>query len=1142
MYNALETLTVYKDLERELMKAPAPLSVSGCMESQKMTLAAQLAARVPGWALYVCADERQAAQAAADLSGLVEKGGVWQYPAKDLLFYSSDIHGSFIINQRMDAVRHLLEDEAGILVTTVDALMDKIPSRETVRSRRFRVYEGMIITTRNLSRVLTGLGYEHMAQVEAMGQYAVRGGIVDIYPMTMEEPYRIEFFDDEIDTIRSFDPATQRSIDRTEAVELYPATDAVGGAEGTGGNAGDAGSGAVSLLSYFDETELIIADDPVRIKVRAEAVEEEFAESAERRLEKGIIEKGAGAGSGGGDGIGRDDKAHVTDIFSAEETLGNLKDRRVVFIAGLDETLKDFGAEKDFHFNTASVGSYKDSFEMLITDILGYQRQGYRITMLTPSRTRASRLAENLREYQIRAYCPDEGTKESLKPGETEVVCGNLRQGFIYPGIKYVLITESDMFGKAVTRRKKKKKYDGQKLISLAELKNGDYVVHESHGIGVYRGLKHIVRDGGGKDYIQIEYADGGNLYLPATKLDLIQKYADSDSVKPKLNKLNGTEWQKTRTRVNKAVNDIAKELITLYASRLNAPGYRYSPDTVWQREFEELFPYEETEDQLSAIEAVKSDMESGKIMDRLICGDVGYGKTEIALRAAFKAAQDSKQVAFLVPTTILAQQHYNTFIERLGKFPVKVAMMSRFRTPEQNRKTAAAIKSGSVDIVIGTHRLLSKDVEFKNPGLLIIDEEQRFGVAHKEKIKQMKNNLDVLTLTATPIPRTLHMSLSGIRDLSVLEEPPFDRVPIQTYVMEYNDEFAREAISRELSRNGQVFYVYNRVKEIADKAEHLRSLLPDARIEYAHGQMNERELEDIMMEFINGEIDVLVSTTIVETGLDIPNANTLIVDGAERMGLSQLYQLRGRVGRSNKTAYAFLMYRKNKVLSEEAEKRLKAIREFTEFGAGIKIAMRDLEIRGAGNVLGAEQHGQMEAVGYDLYCKLLSKAVRLLQGEIEEKPEFETSVECDIDAFIPPEYIPDEYQKLDIYKRIAEVSSDSEYSDMQDELTDRYGDIPKEVQALLDIVRLKYRAHEAYITDLVIRSGDGMMTLQMFPRAEINVDAIPKLIEQERGKLKLLRGQNPRFIWQDKQAGYRGPEYLMKKADEIIGALKKTD
>ena len=1136
MYNALRTLTVYTDLERELLKAPAPLSVTGCMESQKSMLAAELTAAFPGWTLYICADERTAAQAASDIAGLLQEGSVWQYPAKDLLFYSSDIHGSFIVHRRMDAIRHLLEDRKGVLVATADALMDRIPSRETIRSERLRLFEGMVITTVNLSRILSRLGYERAAQVETMGQYAVRGGIVDIYPMTMEEPCRIEFFDDEIDTIRSFDTATQRSTERREAIEIYPASDAVpaSGRAAGGDPAGEVPGGAedsVSLLSYFEKDALVIMDDPVRIRDRAEAVEAEFAESAQHRLEKGIQSVRE-----------EDGRAVVTDIFSAALIMEQLRDRRCLLIAGLDESLKEFGAGKNFHFNTASVGSYKESFDRLISDILAYQKKGFRISVLTPSRTRTSRLAENLREYGIHAFCPDEGTKEELKPGQTEVVCGSLRQGFIYPDIRYVLFTESDMFGQKSGKRRKKKKYEGEKLVSLTELKDGDYVVHESHGIGVYRGLRHIVREGSGKDYIQIEYADGGNLYLPATRLDLIQKYASSEAPRPKLNRLNGTEWQKTRTRVTKAVNDIAKELIELYAERLHAPGYRYSRDTVWQREFEELFPYEETEDQVNAIAAVKSDMESDRIMDRLICGDVGYGKTEIALRAAFKAVQDSKQVIFLVPTTILAQQHYNTFLDRLGKFPVKVAMMSRFRTPDQNKKTAAQLKSGSIDIVIGTHRLLSKDVEFKNPGLLIIDEEQRFGVADKEKIKRLRTNLDVLTLTATPIPRTLHMSLSGIRDLSILEEPPFDRVPIQTYVMEYNDEFAREAIARELGRGGQVFYVYNRVREIADRAAHLRSLLPDARIEYAHGQMNERELEDIMVEFVSGEIDVLVSTTIIETGLDIPNANTLIVDGAERMGLSQLYQLRGRVGRSNRTAYAFLMYRRNKVLTEEAEKRLKAIREFTEFGAGIKIAMRDLEIRGAGNVLGAEQHGQMQAVGYDLYCKLLNKAVRYLRGEAEQKPEFETTVECDIDAFIPPDYIADEYQKLDTYKRIAEISCDSEYLDMLDELTDRYGDIPKEVQALLDIVRLKYRAHEAYVTDLVIRSTDGSITMQMFPRAQIDVDAIPGLIERERGRLKLMRGQNPRFIWKDPRAAYHGPGPMMQKALEIAEALVRKD
>ncbi len=1070
--------------------------------------------------LYVASDERNVTLAAEDLKNF--QTNVWPYPARDLLFYSSDIHGSFISNQRVDAVKHLIEDERGVIVTTIDALMEKIQPKANVSEEKLRLYEGMVISTSNLSKILTKLGYRHAAEVEAIGEYTVRGGIVDIYPMTLEEPYRIEFFDDEIDTIRSFDILSQRSIERVEEVMIYPSEDSDSVKR----------SAEVSLLSYFKPGDLVVLDDPVHIKNWAETMEQEFAESVERRLEKGLSDKMEGA-----------------DIFSAAEVFEMLAARKTLLIAGLDESLAGFGAQKDYHFNTAATGTYKDSFEKLISDISTYLKQGYRITVLTPSRTRTSHLAVSLREYDIKAYCPDRQedadggniyTGSELRPGTVEVVCGSLKRGYLYPDIKYALFTESDMFGVRNSRKKKKKKkFEGEGLVSLSELNYGDYVVHEEHGIGVYKGLEHIVREGSGKDYIKIEYADGGNLYLPATKLDVIQKYADSSAKKPKLNKLNGTEWAKTKQRVHHAVNDIAAELIKLYASRLNGQGFRYSRDTVWQREFEEMFPYEETEDQLNAISAVKADMESGRIMDRLICGDVGYGKTEIAIRAAFKAVQDGKQVIFLVPTTILAQQHYNTFVDRLGHYPIKIEMMSRFRTSEQNKKTAEKLKSGSVDIVIGTHRLLSSDVQYKDPGLLIIDEEQRFGVGHKEKIKQLKTDLDVLSMTATPIPRTLHMSLSGIRDLSTLEEPPFDRVPIQTYVMEYNDEFAREAISRELARNGQVYYIFNHVNGIEEKTAHLRQLLPDARIEYAHGQMNERELEDIMADFVSGEIDVLVSTTIVETGLDIPNANTLIVDGAERMGLSQLYQLRGRVGRSNKTAYAFSMYKKDKILSEEAEKRLKAIREFTEFGAGIKIAMRDLEIRGAGNVLGAEQHGQMQAVGYDLYCKLLSKAVRLMQGKTEESKEFTTSIDCDIDAYIPSDYISNEYQKLDFYKRIAEITTRAEFADMQDELVDRFGDIPKEVQALLDIAALKEKAHRAYVTELGIRSGN--INMAIHPRADIRVEAIPELIAKERGRLKFLRGQNPKLIYQDERAGYHGPEYMLRKADEIVTALIKS-
>ena len=558
----------------------------------------------------------------------------------------------------------------------------------------------------------------------------------------------------------------------------------------------------------------------------------------------------------------------------------------------------------------------------------------------------------------------------------------------------------------------------------------------------------------------------------------------------------------------------------------------------MWQREFEELFPYDETDDQLDAIDATKKDMESRKIMDRLICGDVGYGKTEIALRAAFKALQDGKQVVYLVPTTILAQQHYNTFVQRMKDFPVRVDLLSRFRTPSQVKKTLEDLKKGLVDVVIGTHRVLSKDVHFKDLGLLIIDEEQRFGVSDKEKIKKLRENVDVLTLTATPIPRTLHMSLVGIRDMSVLEEPPVDRVPIQTYVMEYNDEMVREGIKRELARGGQVYYVYNRVKDIEEVANHVAQLVPDANVVFAHGQMHEHQLEKIMLDFINGDIDVLVSTTIIETGLDISNANTMIIQDADHMGLSQLYQLRGRVGRSSRTSYAFLMYKRDKVLKEVAEKRLQAIREFTELGSGIKIAMRDLEIRGAGNVLGAEQHGHMEAVGYDLYCKLLNQAVEALRGKRDEEEDFQTVVDCDIDAYIPVSYIKNEYQKLDVYKRISAIESEEEYMDMQDELIDRFGDIPKAVDNLLRIALIKALAHQAYVTEVGINRQE--VRISMFPKAKLNTEGIPALVAEYKGALKMQMGEIPGFLYQERNKKNQDCLSMADKAQEILKRLQE--
>ncbi len=686
-------------------------------------------------------------------------------------------------------------------------------------------------------------------------------------------------------------------------------------------------------------------------------------------------------------------------------------------------------------------------------------------------------------------------------------------------------------------KKKKKKQYEGRKINDFSELQIGDYVVHENHGLGIYRGIEKVEVDKVVKDYIKIEYRDGGNLYVLATGLDVIQKYASADARKPKLNKLGTQEWTKTKNKAKEAACEVARDLVELYAVRQQSEGYAFGKDTVWQREFEEMFPYEETEDQLAAIEATKADMESNKIMDRLICGDVGYGKTEIAIRAAFKAVQEGKQVVYLVPTTILAQQHYNTFVQRMKDFPVRVDLLSRFRSSSQQKKTVEDLKKGLVDIVIGTHRVLSSDVTFKDLGLLIVDEEQRFGVAHKEKIKKMKEQVDVLTLTATPIPRTLHMSLIGIRDMSVLEEAPGDRLPIQTYVLEYNEEMVREAIVRELSRNGQVYYVYNRVNNIADVSSRIQSLVPEANVAFAHGQMQERELEKIMYNFINGEIDVLVSTTIIETGLDISNVNTMIIHDSDNMGLSQLYQLRGRVGRSNRTAYAFLMYKRDKVLKEVAEKRLAAIKEFTELGSGFKIAMRDLEIRGAGNLLGVRQHGHMQAVGYDLYCKMLNEAVKSLKG-ISTKEDFNTTVDLDVDAFIPPTYIVNEVQKLDIYKRIAGLENQTECDDMKEELLDRFGETPLPVINLFRISMIRVQAHQLYITD--VKGKNGELSFILKKDADIHAERIPELLKK-REKLTFNYKQ-VQFMHRYQRCGVaeKDGQRLLSLAEELLKEMQE--
>ena len=1074
----LQGLAEFEQIKEKSKTNKGILQVSGCMESQKSHLMYGLSGIAP-YRLILAEDERRAREIYEDYRFYDRK--VYSYPAKDLLFFQADIHGNLLIRQRMKVIKALLEEKELTVVTSIDGCMDFLESLEKIKEQLIHYESDSTVDTEQLKNQLVALGYERVGQVEMPGQFSVRGGIVDIYCLTEENPWRIELWGDEIDSIRSFDPESQRSLENLEELTIYPAVEHIGDKD------------MVSFLDYFpEERTIIFLDEPNRLTEKGGAVEEEYRQSRMHREEKGSR------------------NLPENWLCSFEQLQKELNKRNCISVCALEPKQAGWKVREKFYLEVKSISAYNNSFELLVKDLHQYKKQGYRIALLSGSRTRAERLAKDLQEEGLAAFYGQDYDRE-ICPGEIMVVYGHAKKGFEYPLIKFAVMTESDIFGQEQKKKKKKKNYSGSRIQDFAELSIGDFVVHEKHGLGIYRGIEKVEVDRIVKDYIKIEYRGGSNLYIPATQLDCLQKYSGADASKaPKLNKLGTQEWNKTKSKVRGAVKNIAKELVELYAVRQEKEGYVCGPDTVWQREFEEMFPYEETEDQLSAIEDAKRDMESTRIMDRLICGDVGYGKTEVALRAAFKEVQESRQVAYLAPTTILAQQIYNTFVQRMKEFPVRVELLCRFRTPAQQKKAIEDLKKGQVDVIIGTHRILSKDVQFKNLGLLIVDEEQRFGVTHKEKIKQLKKDVDVLTLTATPIPRTLHMSLIGIRDMSVLEEPPMDRMPIQTYVMEYDEETVREAINRELRRGGQVYYVYNRVTDIADVALRIAKLVPDARVDFAHGQMSERELENVMYSFVNGDIDVLVSTTIIETGLDISNVNTMIIHDSDRYGLSQLYQLRGRIGRSNRTAYAFLMYRKNVMLKETAEKRLAAIREYTDLGSGFKIAMRDLELRGAGNLLGAQQHGHMNAVGYDLYCKMLNEAVKEAKG-IHTMEDFETSVDLNVDAYIPDSYISNEFQKLDIYKRIAGIETQQDYDDMLEELLDRFGEPGKAVLNLLAIAKLKAIAHQGYVTE--IKQIGKTVRFTLYEKARLNTEGFPALMQKYRRGLQFKNEQEPKFI-----------------------------
>lgn len=1170
----LRELEEFTQLKIAIQKGATPVNVIGGIDTQKCHLVYGVSDE-KAFRLIVTHNELRAKEIMEDYRMYDRE--VMYYPAKDLIFYSADVHGQAIVKERLKVIRKIAENEPVTIVTTIDAGMDYCLPFEKYMENKITIAGGDIVDLEAIRNRLSDMGYENTAQVEREGEFSIRGGILDVFPLTEESPCRIDFWGDEVDTIRSIDVESQRSVENLEKIDIYPAAEifmteeqALAGlrkinldmeactkemreqgrleeanrlrqniesfkdafeayhgmvnlesyihyfAEGISGGRKEKGlERTVSFFDYFRDREvLVFLDEPNRCIEKAEAVEYEFRESMVSRLEKGYILP-----------------KQMDVLYSLPQLMQKLQKYPLVLLSTLDMALKDIAIERKFYIQVQSSPSYNNNFSMLAKDIGRLKQQKYRVLLVSASETRARRLCQDLMDFEINAFY-DGKMEHELQPGEVMVTRGNLRRGFEYPNLRFVVVTESDIFGGLKKKKKKKiKKYEGAAIHSFNDLKIGDYVVHENHGLGIYQGIEKIEVEQVTKDYLKVAYAAGSNLYVPATSLEVLQKYAGSDAKVPKLNRLHSPEWKKTKSRVKGAVQEIAAELVDLYAKRQARQGHSFEKDTVWQKEFEELFPYEETEDQLKAIEATKEDMESTKIMDRLICGDVGYGKTEIAIRAAFKAVMDGRQVAFLVPTTILAGQHYNTFAQRMKDFGINVELLCRLRTPAEQKKTIAGLKKGSVDIVIGTHRLLSKDISYKNLGLLIVDEEQRFGVTHKEKLKQIKNDIDVLTLTATPIPRTLHMSLVGIRDMSVLEEPPVDRMPIQTFVMEKNEEIVREAIIREISRGGQVYYVYNRVGNMDVVANEIAKLVPEAVVASAHGQMNERQLEKTMFQFVEGEIDVLVATTIVETGLDIPNVNTIMVEDADKLGLSQLYQLRGRVGRSNRTAYAFLMYKRDKMLKEVAEKRLAAIKEFTELGSGFRISMRDLEIRGAGNLLGARQHGHMEAVGYDLYCKMLNEAVKRLKGEPVKHDDYETSVDIKVDAFIPVGYIKNEFQKLDIYKRIAEIETEEEKSDMIDELVDRFGEPPKSVMNLLMIALLKARAHNAYITD--ITSKGNKLRFTMYKEADIYPEKIPALIASMGRRLRFVPGAAPYFE-------YVPEGNLLEQAEMVTDEIQK--
>ena len=1142
----------YNEVLDSIRNYTIPINITGSSDSQKAHIVYSICSHLGCRGLFITFNEMQARKMYEDFSFFLGDDVVF-FPTKEIMLHDVEAKSYDAVFQRIEALGRIVDGNWKVIVTSAEAVAQRLVPVEQFKDSVIDVELGGKLDIKEFSQKLVSMGYERVTVVEGKGQFCIRGGIVDVFSVDSEQAVRIELFDDEVDSVRSFDVQSQRSVDKLKRVRILPAREIIyppekkefilkcieNGLREYIAAAEKSGIGHLSQIEMKIRTDMekleneyyfpgidryipyiiespsdiseyagdavIFMDEPVRFAQRMENILLEHHEACKSLMEKGQI------------------LPKSFEIYYDTDSLNQrLERKRIVNLNTIPVSNQRLKYSKSYSIPSKSVTSYQGHFDLLLEDIEVWKSKKSIIIILSGPRGKGKRLSESFLEKNIDAPYVEE-LPERLQEGQIIITHGSLNKGFEYPSIGIVVISDREVFGQDRKPKKSKSQKGGIRIKAFTDLEVGDYVVHQTHGIGQYVGMQKLVVDNVVKDYLKIRYQDDGYLYIPTNQMDLIQKYIGTEGKTPRLNKLGGTDWAKTKKRVKESLQELAGELVKLYAERQAVKGFAFSKDTVWQKQFEEMFPYEETEDQLKCIEEIKADMEAPRPMDRLLCGDVGYGKTEVAIRAVFKAVMDGKQVAYLVPTTILAQQHYNTFRERMKEFPITVEVISRFRTPAEQKQIVKGLKAGSIDVLIGTHRLLQKDIQFKNLGLLIVDEEQRFGVTHKEKLKKLKTNVDVLTLTATPIPRTLHMSLIGIRDISIIEDPPEERHPVQTYVMEYNSDVIQDAINRELARGGQVFYLYNRVRSIELKASEIQALVPNARVGIAHGQMNEKQLEDTMFSFLNKEFDVLVCTTIIESGLDMPNVNTIIVEDADKMGLAQLYQIRGRVGRSNRLAYAYITYKKDKVLSEVAEKRLQAIKEFTEFGSGFRIAMRDLEIRGAGNLLGPEQHGHMESVGYDMYCRLLDEAVRELKGEPLQDVDEEISIDINISAYIDDEYISSENQKIDMYKKIASIQDEDDMADIEDELMDRYGDIPEPVNNLIQIAYIKTLARACGFVS--IQEKNDLVIFQYKPGVQVDFEVLSALIDKYKRRILFNASSKPYISY--RIAGVRKQEVL---------------